>query len=358
MRKMYRQEKVLGQNFLPYAKVNIWHTTKNTKKQKNAFRRNNGFFSNELGIRLLLTKYPNLLYRQKTKNDHFLEYKNIVNQNNASVNRDYPSELLTNGSIEGNITSSPKYGAASSAQALSSGAQHQGKKANLTTAPFGWFLKNAALVPGAHRIRRTKSYYYVQKNSWKTLRVWLGNPGKIPMIKFLQKTILQSHSGLETGTFGYRNSMLFLTAIESLPVVLYIKSFQYKNSRILYSILRNNLLFQSGFFMNRKCWSAGPGTRGQWSILKPGDILGYRKITKIQKAKCFALGSRAKREKIVSSEQHESQWVGDPLGLLRLRRKRARAAKLHEASQMLARRARRSPSGKNVTCSKATDKAK
>jgi hypothetical protein len=28
-----------------------------------------------------------------------------------------------------------------------------------------------------------------------------------------------------SGTFGYRNNLLFLTAIESLPIVLYIKTF-------------------------------------------------------------------------------------------------------------------------------------
>jgi hypothetical protein len=79
-----------------------------------------------------------------------------------------------------------------------------------------WFLKNAALVPGIHRIRRGKTFDLVQKNSMKILRFWLGNPAFRRILKFLHQT---------NEPFGFRKPMLFVTALESLPMVGFQKTF-------------------------------------------------------------------------------------------------------------------------------------
>ena len=293
MRRINRKQKVLAQNYLPYARVNIWPTAKNTKKQKSIFRRNTGFFSAELGIRLAITKYPKLLYKYKTNSNSFLQFRSVqpisIKQNGLNSKKEY-YQSFNNISMQtknqrkylfnGVNTTTKQWG-------FSTGPKDQHLGPGYTIKPMVQnninsisssntsnvsimhpFLKNAALVPGAHRIRKTKSYFYVQKNSVKTLQVWLGQAGSTKMRRFLEQTINMNTATAESGIFGYRNNLLFLTAIESLPIVLYIKTFQYKNTNIIYPLLQNKYLNINGFFI------------GQWTSLKPGDIFSVQKSKK------------------------------------------------------------------------------
>lgn len=299
MRRINRKQKLLAQNYLPYAKVNIWPTAKNTKKQKNNFRRNTGFFSPELGIRLSFTKYPKLLYGYQTNKASFLQYKSTNKCSSIVAAQQWqapgpqgqsfgpataqqwqapgPMDQFYEPSFTGNLQQSIKtdIGPGYTIKRLVQKPINKISFSSSTNMSIMYpFLKNAALVPGAHRIRKTKSYFFVQKNSVKTLSVWAKHAGKTKMRRFLEQRLNQSSAAAsESGTFGYRNSLLFLTAIESLPIVLYIKSFQYKNSYIIYPMLQNKYLYINGFFI------------GQWASLKPGDIFSFQKNQKVSEHK-------------------------------------------------------------------------
>ena len=225
MRKTFRLKGSFSAHYLPNLKVNVWPTKKLKKKNKKILVKKTKFFSAELGTVLLKYKINYLFFVKKMQKNVQLPNTNIFMPKIQRPKKRFYAHNIS----------------------------------NIAFKNF-WFLKNAALVPGIHKIRKPKSFSLVQKNSNKILCFWLGNSSCSKICKFLHKTNVP---------FGFKKDMLFITGLESLPIVLFQKAFVYKNAFMLQPQLRSNhykgtnaeKITVNGFFISR-----------QWSVLFPADV--------------------------------------------------------------------------------------
>jgi hypothetical protein len=202
MRKTFRLKNSSSTHFLRNTRVIVWPTKSLTKKSKKIFVKKTKFFSAELGTTLKKYKMHKLNFNTTLMPKTFrlpcvpmgAQVKPLLDAN-AQVK---PSAVPIGAQVK-------------------HGRLHLNKgqpQRDIYLKNF-WFLRNAALVPGIHKMRKPKSFSLVQKNSSYVLRFWLGKVPFSKISRFLKKTNTNKRVG----------NMQFISAIESLPFVLFQKAF-------------------------------------------------------------------------------------------------------------------------------------
>lgn len=245
MRKNKFQSKFASQAYTRKTQVNIWPTKNLTYKQKKAFSFRTKTFSSEFGFQMKKKELANL-FNLKQNMVQYNQQKSAISKksfSNANFNKQNKK-----GTFKLNI---PNLVVNKNA---SVGAQSIFFKKSF------WFLKKTSLIPGGTRMVRTKSFNLVKANSLKTLKTFLKSMSFAKMLKLVSITNNQ---------VGFNNTLKFVHAIESLPIVLVQKSFQYNTSSMTQPILKQKV------YVNSKKHLALP-----YKQMKPGDMFLNKSVNK------------------------------------------------------------------------------